>query len=94
MTDPLDPLRALARLPDALERGKQITEALRQLPDLQAELREARKDAANELRESGHSLGAIADQWGLARARVQQISEGRLTGKRKEAPTSEADSEA
>jgi DNA-directed RNA polymerase specialized sigma24 family protein len=85
MTDPLAPLRELGAIPDPVERAKAIGAALKALPDVNAELRAARQAVVLELRTKQHmSYGRIAELLGLSRGRVQQIAEGRSTGRRRE----------
>lgn len=85
MTDPLAPLRKLSAIPDPVKRAKAIGAALKVLPEVNAELRAARQAVVVELHTDQHmSYGDIAKLLGLSRGRVQQIAEGRSTGKRKD----------
>lgn len=84
MTDPFAPLRALADIADPVDRAKQLTAALAQFPDVQAELKAARHGAVTEMRASGMSHADVGAELGVSRARAQQIAEGRVTGKRKD----------
>lgn len=84
MTDPFASLRALVDIPDATDRAKQLTSALAQFRDVQAELKAARQQAVVEMRASGMSHADVSAELGVSRARAQQIAEGRTTGKRKD----------
>jgi DNA-directed RNA polymerase specialized sigma24 family protein len=79
VTDPFAPLRAIADIPDLVERGKALSDALKKLPDVQAELRQARQDVVLALREQGWSHAQVAAEFGLTRSRAQQIAEGKTT---------------
>lgn len=85
MTDPFAPLRRLGTIADPVKRARAIGAALKQLPEVNAELRAVRQAVVLELRTEQHmSYGQIAGLLGLSRGRVQQIAEGRTTGKRKD----------
>ncbi|MFB6392677.1 sigma factor-like helix-turn-helix DNA-binding protein [Polymorphospora lycopeni] len=85
MPDPLAPLRRLTAIPDPAKRAVAITKALADLPEVTAELREARQNAVLELRsDQGLSHAQVADLLKVSRARAQQIAEGRTTGKRRD----------
>jgi DNA-directed RNA polymerase specialized sigma24 family protein len=83
MTEPFAALRALADIPDATERAKQLTAVLAELPDVQAQLKAARQQAVVEMRAGGMSHADVGAELGVSRARAQQIAEGRTTGRRK-----------
>lgn len=85
MTDPFKSLRKLGAIPDPVERAKAIGAALKTLPEVNAELREARQAVVLELHGTQHmSYGQIAELLELSRGRVQQIAEGRSSGKRRD----------
>jgi predicted XRE-type DNA-binding protein len=79
VTDPFAPLRALANIPDLVERGKALGDALKNLPTVQAELRQARQEVVLALREQGWSHAQVAAEFGLTRSRAQQIAEGKTS---------------
>jgi hypothetical protein len=79
VTDPFTPLRALTDTPDLVERGKALSAALKKLPEVQAELRQARQDVVLALREQGWSHAQVAAEFGLTRSRAQQIAEGKTS---------------
>lgn len=83
MTDPFAPLRALKKITNATERAKALSAALKVLPDVANELKEARHQAVTDMRGDGMSHADVAAVLGISRARAQQIAEGRTTGKRK-----------
>jgi uncharacterized membrane protein len=84
MTEPFAALRALADIPDATERAKQLSAALAKFPDIQAEMKAARHQAVAEMRAAGMSHADVGAELGVSRSRAQQIAEGRTTGKRKD----------
>lgn len=84
MTDPFAPLRALAEIPDPVERAQQLSSALAQIPGVQTELKDARQAAVLEMRSRNMSHADVGAALGVSRARAQQIAEGRVSGKRKD----------
>jgi hypothetical protein len=78
----LDRVRAIA---DPAERAKELTRVVRQLPEIGAAIREARRQAVQELRQAGWSHQMVADLLGVHRNRAQQIAEGRSGGNRRPA---------
>ncbi|GHJ04794.1 hypothetical protein TPA0906_66590 [Streptomyces olivaceus] len=79
---PFENLKDLAEQGDPTERAKTVGAALQAIPQLQHWLREIRQGAVLELREDGLSHAQIGKELGISRARAQQISEGRTSGKR------------
>lgn len=85
MTNPPSPfesLKHLAEQGDTIQRAKDVGAALQAIPDLQKWLREIRREAVLEMRDGGLSHARVAAELGISRARAQQITEGRTTGKR------------
>lgn len=82
---PFENLKHLAEQGDATQRAKDVSAALRAVPELQTWLRQIRQDAVREMRdEDGMSHADVGKEIGTSRARAQQIYEGRTTGKRAE----------
>ncbi len=80
---PFENLKHLAEQGDPTRRAKDVSAALRAIPELQKWLREIRHAAVHEMRdEEGMSHAEVAKEIGTSRARAQQIYEGRTTGKR------------
>jgi len=79
----IDLARARA-LTDPAERAKALTDVLRQLDDLAAEVRADRRAAVLELRAAGQSHQDVANLLKVSRGRAQQIAEGRSNGRRAE----------
>lgn len=85
MDKPPNPFGSLARLAkadDPTARARALGQALDAMPDLQAWISNARREAVLAMREEGQSYGDIAKNLGFSRSRAQQIVEGRVTGRR------------
>ncbi len=85
MTNPPSPfgnLKHLAEQGDPTQRAKAVSSALQAIPELQHWLREIRQGAVQEMRAEGMSHAEVGKAIGVSRARAQQITEGRTTGKR------------
>jgi hypothetical protein len=90
MADPFAPLRRLADTTDLASldeeeigrRAKALTEALDELPDVHAEVREARQAMGLELQRRKVSLRRIAAMIDRSPTRVTQILKGETTRKR------------
>lgn len=61
---------------DPVKRAIAVGQIFEQMPDLQAELRQIRQTAVNQLREAGWSYAEIGERLGLNRHRVAQIAKG------------------
>jgi hypothetical protein len=82
---PFEDLAALATADDPTTRARVLGQAIDAMPDLQAWISRARRDAVLGMREEGQSLGDIAKNLDFSRSRAQQIVEGRITGRRAKA---------
>ncbi|KAB1146847.1 sigma-70 family RNA polymerase sigma factor [Streptomyces luteolifulvus] len=87
---PFENLKHLAEQGDPTQRAKTVGAALQAIPELQHWLREIRQGAVQEMRDEGMSHADVGKELGLSRARAQQISEGRTTGKRAATESAEA----
>lgn len=75
--EPYEALFALLKIPDPTDRARALGDALHHLPEVQAQLRQARQDAVLEMRAAGMSHADVADKLGITRSRAQQIAEGK-----------------
>lgn len=83
MDAPPPPFDALAHLvdePDPTARAKKLMQAIERAPELQTWLREARREAVNEMH-GDVSFTAIGRELGITRARAQQIATGYVGGR-------------
>lgn len=77
-------LRTVQTAGDAAARAEaahRVITAISQQGTLRDQIAATRRDAVNELREQGRSLGEIAAQLDVSRGTVQQISDGRTASR-------------
>lgn len=79
---PFETLAKLAKADNPTVRAQALGAALDAMPDLQAWISTARREAVLAMRAEGQSYGDIATNLGFSRSRAQQIVEGRITGRR------------
>jgi DNA-directed RNA polymerase specialized sigma24 family protein len=91
---PFEELTSLATAADPTDRARALGQALDAMPDLQAWISHARRDAVLGMREEGQSYADIAKNLGFSRSRAQQIVEGRVTGRRAKAKVEQTPSPA
>lgn len=77
--EPFAPLLALLQITDPVDRAHALGKALKELPGIQAQLRQGRQDAVLEMRAAGMSHSEVAKELGLTRSRAQQVAEGKTT---------------